>query len=700
MNQGRILFLDAYDSFSNNIVSLLRDSLPVTVECIKINDARFVLNDEAFRHYLHGFDAVVAGPGPGHPANPVDVGVIGKLWSLSDDDLLPVLGICLGFQSLALAFGASVHRLPRPRHGLVRQIEHCDSDIFANADELNATLYHSLHVRLRQLAELIPLARTEATADGDPILMGLRHRSKPFWGVQYHPESVCSSGGPGLVQRWWDAVRKWNARAQPAPRNVGWMSVQLPHDFNVASLVSTIRNSWDREPFLLESGCREGKPINSETGRFTIIGMRGQGSLQLCWSTVDKVFMVAKGECTISRSKADAPDAFRLLDEQLEQYTATDGLAEVPFWGGLVGYISYEAGLATINVAPTNTPAVRPDIWFELVERSVVIDHVLNAAYVQSIKAKDEVWLSEMESLLRLPYTPPFTPPGVESTCTGCIVSGPDQHDYCRKVSACQDELRAGESYELCLTEQTLVRNAAEPWSLYQELRHTNPAPFGAYLRFHDGGEVGLDVIGSSPERFLSWSRSGRCQFRPIKGTVKKTPGMTREDAEAILFSEKEQAENLMIVDLIRHDLSGTPGSHNVSCPKLMQVEEYETVFQLVSVIEGDIDRSVSPMAALSASLPPGSMTGAPKKRSCKILRRLEGVDKPRGLYSGVVGYLEVGGGGDFSVVIRTAYKWFGEDSWHVGAGGAVTALSDEQAEWEEMLAKRQSLLDVLLGAT
>lgn len=125
-----------------------------------------------------------------------------------------------------------------------------------------------------------------------------------------------------------------------------------------------------------------------------------------------------------------------------------------------------------------------------------------------------------------------------------------------------------------------------------------------------------------------------------------------------------------------------------------MSIEEYETVYQLVSVIEGDLDpeSSATGIDVLAASLPPGSMTGAPKKRSCELLRDIEGADRSRGLYSGVIGYLDVGGGGDFSVIIRTAFKWDDED-WRIGAGGAVTALSSPEAEWQEMLAKRESIL-------
>ena len=138
-----------------------------------------------------------------------------------------------------------------------------------------------------------------------------------------------------------------------------------------------------------------------------------------------------------------------------------------------------------------------------------------------------------------------------------------------------------------------------------------------------------------------------------------------------------------------------------------MAVEEYATVYQLVSVIAGTLDPDVpttkTGLKVLAASLPPGSMTGAPKKRSCALLAEIEG-QKPRGLYSGVLGYLDVGGGGDFSVVIRTAFKYGGggdggDCDWQIGAGGAVTVLSEAEAEWEEMLAKRESLLKVFGGS-
>ncbi|KAK1817365.1 para-aminobenzoate synthase, (PABA) [Friedmanniomyces endolithicus] len=745
MPESRILYLDAYDSFSNNIVTLLKGSLPVTVETIKIDDPRFVLNDDAFQEYLSKYDAVVAGPGPGHPENPKDVGLIGKLWSLPDYCILPVLGICLGFQSLALAFGAQIERLKEPQHGLVRRLTHCDRDIFTGFEELHATHYHSLHVRLehdveqhcdarlwepsRTCKQLVPLAWDVSDDANGAILVGARHCHKPFWGVQYHPESICSSGGAELMQNWWIEVCKWNAgratrfvvpaalkpshtrpektmkrAAQREPCTVHWRKVSWHETVDVANLVNILRDHGEGdEPILLESGVRDGNPVNSETGRFTIIGLPEIGARQILWSVKDQLLVIEEGGKVIYSRQTTIAEVFTALDEAIDKRKARKGPAEVPFWGGLVGFISYEAGLETIDVLPAKEKCGRPDVWFVLVERSIVVDHIAQMVYVQTTRDNDQAWLNDTERILQA--TADHHPTGramLNSDSAGDVVAGPTQTEYRTKVRACQEQLRAGESYELCLTDQTLVRNPTHPWTLYQRLRRANPAPFGACLHFatsHTHGGMKLDVIGSSPERFISWSRSGKCQFRPIKGTVKKTPGMTKEKAEALLSSEKERAENLMIVDLIRHDLNGVAGVQNVRVPQLMQVEEYSTLYQLVSVIEGDLHPSTPLTAALAVSLPPGSMTGAPKKRSCELLRAIEGVGEARGLYSGVLGYLDVGGGGDFAVVIRSAFRWGDEGTWRVGAGGAITALSEEVAEWEEMLGKRQSLVDVLLGS-
>lgn len=798
----RLLFLDAYDSFTNNIIALLRSSVKARVTVIKIDDAQYLhSSDNVFHQFLRRFDGVVVGPGPGDPHKSTDTGLIEKLWRLPDVTILPVLGICLGFQSLVLAFGGTVSRLKEPRHGIVRPVRHCGRSLFDGVGEIKATQYHSLHGRLGHnvddrkslwspasaTPDLEPLAWDFSDDRNGPVLMGVRHAFKPYWGVQYHPESICTNTeGAQVVENWWREARIWRAqmskastrRASPeagldsgyatdadsspstpndedlsegmqlvdAGENltvvgrvdasgierdpvrqeeqpVIWRRLRVPSDQDLLpSLRELVQADTGRDPLVLESGTKHGKPVRAETGRFSILGFVDDRAETFKYWTSGRRF---ERHCTagVEREDCDVSGAFDRLKHWTNLYKTTHGPADVPFWGGLIGYVSYEAGLETINVEPPEGDDVHADLTFVFVRRSIVVDHVDQAVYVQALGATNLDWVDAMsrrvESLLSRVVAGDVGTP--EEKSWKSAIYRPRMEEYCEKVKLCQSRIRAGDSYELCLTDQSTLEFVGDnrhpvpsQWELYSRLRSTNPAPFGAFLDFED-----VSILSSSPERFLSWSRDGVCEFRPIKGTVQKGSGTSRKQAEEILKSEKEQAENLMIVDLIRHDLNGIVGQcgNCALVPKLMQVEEYATVYQLVSVIQGQLKSFGNPFMSgsargaaqdsisteetegdlgtcsgldvLQASLPPGSMTGAPKKRSCEILRQVEG-SKRRRIYSGVLGYLDVGGGGDFSVVIRSAIRY--NDGWRVGAGGAVTALSDSLAEYHEMMGKSMAV--------
>jgi para-aminobenzoate synthetase len=431
----------------------------------------------------------------------------------------------------------------------------------------------------------------------------------------------------------------------------------------------------------------------------------------------------------------------------MQEVRINNGNSASPFWGGFMGFVPFEVGLGSIAVPPPSLKSADEgfehthDMLFAFIHRSIVFDHNTNQVHVQSLLPGDAYFLQRVQRVIQ--YLAVQRSVAEWTACelaelavladytSHMQIYPPDDEAYRQKVRQCQELIRAGESYELCLTAQTIIKiprvaNLEIPWLLYKRLRSRNPAPFGAFLRLGPA-----TILSSSPERFLSWNRRGVCQMRPIKGTVQVGNGMTQQLAEEILQEPKERAENLMILDLIRHDLHGILGPGNVSVTGLMSVERYRTVWQLVSVIEGrfpapklrkrnatqrerdEADRqsrglrkNVVGLDLLKGSLPPGSMTGAPKKRSCELLKSLEG-NRARGIYSGVMGYLCVGGGGDFSVVIRTAFKWDdpceakaptsrsspGYDIWRIGAGGAITALSNEQAELKEMHGKLQSTL-------
>lgn len=780
LDSPRLLFVDAYDSFSNNIISLLRLQLSAEVTTIRIDDSRFVQTDDsaAFHSFLRRFDAVVVGPGPGDPHRSEDIGVIEKLWALPDDCLIPVLGVCLGFQSLVLAFGGSVAQLAEPRHGLVKHLTHSSKSLFAGAGDVHATQYHSWHAQLghenveqdakstweptNKAPDMLPLAWDFSDVLNGPILMATRHLQKPFWGVQYHPESVCTDGaGASIIRTWWREAQTWRLMRRklhpslrpkmesddldsgyatenvspsispipdtwsPPPKavqldfqepatgllsnsressdsSVSWISLDIPADSDLIPDLSTlIKEVTHQQPMILESGTKKGIPVRSETGRYSVLCFVEDDRTIFQYWTDRRQLEYFIGDELRETISADISQSFNYIKTWTSDRKVVNG-PDVPFWGGLVGLISYEAGLESVAVEPVTTAVVGPDLCFASIKRSFVIDHVGNKVYIQSLGVDDNMWLDQMNDRVQQILDRGAAPQASEVTWRSTI-DRPESEGYCNKVKACQRHIRAGDSYELCLTERSSVEFHDDPahpapttQQIYQRLRRTNPAPFGAYLSFPD-----FSIMSSSPERFLSWTRSGVCEFRPIKGTVQKREGVTRETAEAILKTDKEQAENLMIVDLIRHDLNGVVGlsGSSAEAPKLMQVEEYETVYQLVSVIRGQLGtvkaddeseegktREIAQhgIDVLKASLPPGSMTGAPKKRSCELLKSIE--QRRRGAYSGVLGYLDIGGGGDFSVIIRSVIK--DRRGFSIAAGGAVTALSDPMAEWEEMMGK------------
>ena len=808
-SQGpRVLFVDAYDSFSNNIVSLLESQLKVRVTKV-YHDTDVVDLCE----FLRPFAAVVAGPGPGTASNPADVGLIERLWTLPEFDLIPVFGICLGFQSLVSAYGGNVLRLPFARHGIATTITSSEQSIFRGCPEMHAVQYHSLHAVLEasrsdqdgpttdwwsprpSCPDLLPLAwdfdrAWELKAGGHDcvnlgaILMAVKHLRRPFYGIQFHPESVCSSAqARSIISNWWHKALEWLQIHKPPAlptrtftSSVSRMSSPATSasapgdDSDWGSSGSTPMTSRSNSSISLSSEMLQANPEGSPSvsrrvrfhclplGDLTVpilydsLHLQGEDTVILDsearqmpklgvysivgltdYNTINIKYYVKSGKVEIrhqGRSAVipldNATSIFRHLKGFLSNNAASDCPSDCPLWGGVLGYITYEAGLETIGIQACRQNE-RPDICFAFIERSLVIDHARDILYIQSIAENDSEWVDDTVSMLLrrqqdLRRSVIETPDRVKTQAIS--MKPPEVAAYKAKVRSCQSEIRAGNSYELCLTDQTIVTLSKDidPWHLYLRQRQSNPAPFGAFVRLGP-----LTLLSTSPERFLCWTRpmlspgdtaaACTCQFRPIKGTVQKRQtqanGSIRhvsiEEARAILSTRKEQAENLMIVDLIRHDLHGVVGSGNVDVTALMSVEEYESVYQLVSVIEGRLDIPKKPLSrtasdvdrphgidVLAASLPPGSMTGAPKKRACELLQGIEGGD-PRSVYAGVLGYMCVGGGGDFSVVIRSAFRWDDPDAefdeWRIGAGGAVTGLSTPDGEWEEMRAKLSSVL-------
>jgi aminodeoxychorismate synthase component I len=404
-------------------------------------------------------------------------------------------------------------------------------------------------------------------------------------------------------------------------------------------------------------------------------------------------------------------DPFEALRAIVPRAEPSEAAEAIPFVGGAVGWLGYELAAYVERVAlqPCGDLAL-PDAAWLLVDRVLAFEHASGRLFATALghgaaaeRAADHLAAQLTRCTTRSSpdetnnLTPNNLTPGTASEPvrwrdggTGIEVGGFfDADSYGKAVSRIREEIAAGELYQANLTHRLAARFGGDAWRLYQALRERSPAPFAAFLALPE-----LAIVGSSPERFLRVDADGRVETRPIKGT--RPRGATAAEDERLFdelrHSEKERAENAMIVDLMRNDLGRVCAPGSVEVPELFAIERYATLFQMVSTVRGRLRAGRDVVDLLRAAFPPGSMTGAPKIAAINLLARLEPVR--RGVYSGALGYLDARGGADLCVVIRTLLCR-GRQAWlHVGGG--IVLDSDPRAEWEETLAKARAPLDAI----
>ncbi|MCK1797002.1 aminodeoxychorismate synthase component I [Streptomyces sp. XM4193] len=682
----RTLLVDNYDSFTYNLFHYLSR--------VNGREPEVISNDDpAWRPgLLDGFDNVVLSPGPGTPHRPADFGLCAEI---AAEGRLPVLGVCLGHQGIALAHGAHVGRAPEPRHGRTSAVRHDGTGLFEGLPQpLEVVRYHSLAV-----TELPPdLEGTAFSPDG--VLMALRHRTLPLWGVQFHPESIGTREGHrllenfrGLTERHGRPRNRAAASARPtAPepeppvRELRVLVEQLPARFDAEVAFDALFRGGEH-PFWLDSS----RP-DDRLGRLSVLG-DASGPLA----------RIAKADVTAGTVTVTEDGATRTVDSPFLTWLEQDlaGLrTQVPplpfeFALGWVGYLGYELKAECDGEAAHRSPD--PDATLVFADRALVVDHHSDTGYLLAL-AEDgredaaRAWLADAADTLRgiAGQRPGPCAETLECT-TGPVELRHDRDAYLKLIDVCQQEIAAGETYEVCLTNMAETETDLDPWQAYRALRRVSAAPFAAFLHF---GPVA--VLSSSPERFLRIDRHGAMESKPIKGTRPRgaTPEADALLADDLATCEKDRAENLMIVDLVRHDLGRCAAVGSVVADPVFQVESYASVHQLVSTVRARLHADSSPVAAVRAAFPGGSMTGAPKIRTMEIIDRLEG--GPRGVYSGAIGYFSLTGSVDLSIVIRTMV--LSGNRLRYGVGGAVIALSDPAAEFEETAVKATPLLR-LLGA-
>ncbi len=392
-----------------------------------------------------------------------------------------------------------------------------------------------------------------------------------------------------------------------------------------------------------------------------------------------------------------------------------------PFQGGAAGYIGYDYGALLERLpAPRHDDLAIPDVQLGLYDWVIAWDHRLGTAWIIStgipetgsgreLRARERLEMVRERlrrpapgrngsrppppperSERRPPPAPTYPVIGVENAERIGLRSTFTHRGYLDAVARVREYIVAGDIFQANLSQRFQAPLTQAPFDLYGKLRRRNPAPFAAYLDF---GEV--VVLSASPERFLLLEENGRkVETRPIKGTRPRGLGPMHDAAlgRALAESDKDRAENVMIVDLLRNDLSRVCRPGTVRVPELFALEQHPTVHHLVSTVVGELEPGADAVGLLRAAFPGGSITGAPKVRAMEIIAELE--PTRRGVYCGSVGYVSTSGAMDTSIVIRTYVALEGQVYFQ--AGGGIVADSDPELEYRETLDKARALIETL----
>jgi para-aminobenzoate synthetase len=694
----RTLLVDNHDSYTYNVFHLLAAAS---------GEEPVVVNNDAVSWRVlsrSDFDAIVLSPGPGRPQRWHDFGVCRDILLYSE---IPVLGICLGHQGIGNMLEGGVDSAPVPMHGRLSHVHHDGSGLFEGVpQDFSVVRYHSLAIT----SPMGPEGHETAWSE-DGVVMGIEHRTRPMWGVQFHPESIATEHGQAIAKNFYalaarhrPSTTRRRADLSTQGRQIVPSTARAPAQGAAARVlvralegVAPTEHVYERlfaeaeQSFWLDSA-----DAPTWLAQCSFMGTSaGAGRCLVEYDADGSEVAVHRGGVDTVEHKS----IFDFLDRELARY-AVEPPEEVGrgLVGGYVGYLGYEckADCGATNVHSSDLP----DAMLMLANRVVAVDHAAGTTHLFAVADGEghdaEEWLDLAADVVaaaiaepppQRPLAPPPEPGGrVEFEC------GRGREQYLADIARCQAELAAGESYEVCLTDQISTSASPDPFDLYRQLRRSNPAPFAAFLRFGERA-----IVSSSPERFLSVDRSRQVQARPIKGTISRSED-PREDATRRAFlgeDEKTKAEHLMIVDLLRNDLGRVCEVDSVRVPDLMVVEPYATVHQVVSTITGRLEPRRSAAECVRNCFPGGSMTGAPKERTMEIIDDIE--DQARGVYSGAIGYFGLDGSTDLSIVIRTIVIRPGRTT--IGAGGAIVMQSDPVEEFDEILLKARAPMAAIAKA-
>ena len=441
-------------------------------------------------------------------------------------------------------------------------------------------------------------------------------------------------------------------------------------------------------------------------------GMQIEGMARYSFMSADPFMtVISRGKKVEVKKRTDLGkteyiqgDILEIIRGYMKKYQLSCEQCPIPFPGGAAGFFSYDLGRQFETIFDsTKDDLVMPDCWLGFYDLMVAVDHAEGRVYIassgfpfdlleQRMKYAEErmKWLEK--KLTNKSYSSSGIKPRYGDSKSRNVVknliSNFDKSRYIEMVETAKEYIAAGDIFQVNLSQRFQLHSRDNPWEVYKRLSKINPAPMAAYINC---GRT--KVVSASPERFLKVS-GGNVETRPIKGTRPRGETATedRQQRHELWNSEKDRAELVMIVDLERNDLGKVCVPGSVQVKELYRLEEYPTVFHLVSTVQGELEDERDIFDLIRASFPGGSITGAPKKRAMEIIEELESVR--RGIYCGSIGYMSFNGESDLNIVIRTLV--FVENSVYFHVGGGITIDSIPQDEYQETLDKAKALMSAL----
>lgn len=437
---------------------------------------------------------------------------------------------------------------------------------------------------------------------------------------------------------------------------------------------------FSHEPWSVYLDSNQPKAIH---GRYDIISSR------------PKIQITSQNNVNLIESSFDSltipGNPFTVLKEYLpEDLTSKEKIDHtLPFVGGALGYFSYDLGRSIEKLPVTALDDIHlPDMRMGIYSWAIVVDHIKKQTHVVGDKTdlrmrrnwddlisyiKDQSRAIKSEKIFEV---------------VGDVNSNMSKSLYASSFDKIKKYIREGDCYQVNLAQRFNVEVEGDPWQAYCMLRNINPSPFSAYLNYSD-----FQILSNSPERFLS-VKDQIVQTKPIKGTRPRADTKIKDDAllQELMHSEKDQAENVMIVDLLRNDISKNCALGSVKVPKLFDIESYPNVHHMVSTVTGRLQKNRNVIDLLKGCFPGGSITGAPKLRSMEVIEELE--PHRRGIYCGAIGYIANNGNMDMNIAIRTILHK--QQNMYFYAGGGIVYDSHMHSEYQETFDKAAAMMKVL----